>query len=46
MEKYLLPRNSSGAKSFAGYNLQILYSIKHYLNNIFNQEFDHIKCVF
>jgi len=44
MEKYLLPRNSSGAKSFAGYNLQILYSIKHYLNNIFNQEFDHIKC--
>jgi len=44
MEKYLLPRDSSGAKSFAGYNLQILYSIKHYLNNIFNQEFDHIKC--
>ena len=44
MDKYLLPRDSSGAKSFAGYNLQILYSIKHYLKKIFNPEFDHIKC--
>lgn len=44
MDRYLLPRDSSGAKRFAGYNLQILYSIKHYLKNIFNQEFDHIKC--